>query len=33
VNVSVHKIGTPFGARTELKNLNSAKFVMQAIGA
>lgn len=32
VNVSVHKFGTPFGARCEIKNLNSVKFLMQAIG-
>ena len=31
VNVSIHKIGEPFGARCEIKNLNSVKFLMQAI--
>ena len=30
-NVSVHKPGTPFGTRCEIKNLNSVRFVMQAI--
>ncbi|KAG0315545.1 hypothetical protein BGZ99_007407 [Dissophora globulifera] len=33
VNVSVHELGTPFGARCELKNLNSIKSVMDAIDA
>jgi len=32
VNVSVHEIGTPFGTRCEIKNLNSVKFLMAAIG-
>lgn len=32
VNVSVHEPGKPFGARCELKNLNSIKAVMDAIG-
>ncbi len=30
-NVSVHRPGTPFGTRTELKNLNSFRFIKQAI--
>jgi aspartyl-tRNA(Asn)/glutamyl-tRNA(Gln) amidotransferase subunit B len=30
-NVSVRKPGTPFGTRCEIKNLNSVRFVMQAI--
>ncbi|HZK89474.1 MAG TPA: Asp-tRNA(Asn)/Glu-tRNA(Gln) amidotransferase subunit GatB [Stellaceae bacterium] len=30
-NVSVRKPGAPFGTRCELKNLNSVRFVMQAI--
>ena len=30
-NVSVHKSGTPFGTRAELKNLNSFRFVEKAI--
>ncbi|PKI85229.1 Pet112p [Malassezia vespertilionis] len=30
-NVSIHKIGTPFGVRCEIKNVNSVKFMMQAI--
>ncbi|KAF9157022.1 hypothetical protein DFQ26_009146 [Actinomortierella ambigua] len=33
VNVSVHQIGQPYGARCELKNLNSVKFVSDAIDA
>ncbi|KAF9958115.1 hypothetical protein BGZ72_000859 [Mortierella alpina] len=33
VNVSVHEIGKPYGARCELKNLNSIKSVMDAIDA
>ncbi|KAF9428599.1 hypothetical protein BGZ94_001810 [Podila epigama] len=33
VNVSVHKVGEPYGARCELKNLNSIKAVMDAIDA
>ncbi|USI73213.1 Asp-tRNA(Asn)/Glu-tRNA(Gln) amidotransferase subunit GatB [Sphingomonas morindae] len=31
VNVSVRKPGQPFGTRTETKNVNSIRFVMQAI--
>ena len=31
VNVSVHKPGTPFGTRCEIKNLNSFHFVHEAI--
>ena len=30
-NVSVHRPGTPFGTRAELKNLNSFRFIKQAI--
>ncbi len=30
-NVSLHKPGTPFGTRTELKNLNSFRHVQKAI--
>lgn len=30
-NVSIHRIGSPFGARCEIKNLNSVKFMMQAL--
>ncbi|KAI1297562.1 hypothetical protein EDD11_007035 [Mortierella claussenii] len=33
VNVSVHEVGKPYGARCELKNLNSIKSVMDAIDA
>ncbi|MFI5033207.1 MAG: Asp-tRNA(Asn)/Glu-tRNA(Gln) amidotransferase subunit GatB, partial [Reyranellales bacterium] len=32
-NVSVRKPGGPFGTRCEIKNLNSVRFVMQAIEA
>ena len=31
VNVSVRKLGAPLGTRTETKNLNSVRFIMQAI--
>ena len=31
VNVSIHKHGTPLGTRREIKNLNSFKFMQQAI--
>ena len=31
VNVSVHKPGTPFGTRTEMKNMNSFKSIVRAI--
>lgn len=31
VNVSVRKPGSPFGTRCEIKNVNSVRFVMQAI--
>ena len=31
VNVSVHKRGTPFGTRTEMKNMNSFKSISRAI--
>ena len=31
VNVSVRKPGAPLGTRTETKNLNSVRFIMQAI--
>ena len=31
VNVSVHKIGTPFGTRHEMKNMNSFKSIQRAI--
>lgn len=30
-NVSIHKPGTPFGTRAELKNINSFKFIEAAI--
>ncbi|KAG0093032.1 hypothetical protein BGZ92_007752 [Podila epicladia] len=33
VNVSVHEVGKPYGARCELKNLNSIKSVVDAIDA
>ena len=31
VNVSVHRMGEPLGTRTETKNLNSIRFIQQAI--
>ncbi|GAK66692.1 glutamyl-tRNA amidotransferase [Moesziomyces antarcticus] len=31
VNVSVNRVGEPFGTRCEVKNLNSARFMMNAI--
>ena len=31
VNVSIHKVGTPFGTRTEMKNMNSFKSISRAI--
>jgi aspartyl-tRNA(Asn)/glutamyl-tRNA(Gln) amidotransferase subunit B len=31
VNVSVRRPGAPFGTRTETKNVNSVRFVMQAV--
>src|SRR6185312_14523497 len=31
VNVSVHKPGTPYGTRCEIKNVNSIRFIGQAI--
>ena len=31
VNVSVHKQGTPFGTRTEMKNMNSFRSITRAI--
>jgi len=33
VNLSVHKVGEPFGVRTEMKNLNSFRFITHAIEA
>ena len=33
VNVSVRKPGDPFGTRCEIKNVNSVRFVMQAVEA
>lgn len=32
VNVSVHRIGEPWGVRCEVKNLNSIRFVTNAVG-
>lgn len=31
INVSVHKPGTPFGTRTEMKNMNSFRSIIRAI--
>jgi Asp-tRNA(Asn)/Glu-tRNA(Gln) amidotransferase B subunit len=31
-NVSVHKVGEPFGTRCEIKNVNSVRFLQAAIG-
>ena len=31
-SISIHKRDTPLGIRTEVKNLNSIKFVGKAIG-
>ena len=31
VNISIHKPGTPFGPRAEIKNVNSIRFIGQAI--
>ena len=31
-NISVHRPGEPLGVRTEVKNLNSARFLARAIG-
>lgn len=31
-NVSVHRPGEPLGVRTEVKNINSARFLARAIG-
>ena len=31
-NISVHRPGEPLGVRTEVKNLNSARFLAKAIG-
>ena len=31
VNVSVHKLGEPFGTRTEMKNMNSFRSIVRAI--
>ncbi|KAJ9105303.1 hypothetical protein QFC21_001671 [Naganishia friedmannii] len=30
-NVSIHRAGTPFGTRCEIKNLNSVRFMQQAL--
>ncbi len=32
VNVSVNRIGEPWGTRCEVKNVNSIRFLMKAIG-
>lgn len=31
-NVSVHRPGSPLGTRCEIKNINSVRFLQQAIG-
>ena len=31
VNISIHRPGTPFGTRAEIKNVNSIRFLAQAI--
>ena len=31
INISLHKVGEPFGTRCEIKNLNSFRFVKKAI--
>ena len=31
VNVSIHKLGEPFGTRTEMKNMNSFRSIVRAI--
>lgn len=31
-NVSIHRAGTPYGTRCEIKNLNSVRFMQQALG-
>ncbi len=33
VNVSVHRIGEAWGTRTEIKNVNSVRFVMNAVSS
>ena len=32
VNVSVRRPGSPYGARCEVKNINSVRYLQQAIG-
>ena len=32
VNISVNKPGQPYGTRTEIKNINSPRYVQKAIG-
>lgn len=31
-NISVHHPGEPYGVRTEVKNINSLRFLAKAIG-
>lgn len=31
-NVSVHHSGEPYGVRTEVKNINSLRFLAKAVG-